>query len=140
MIMCRPDLSYSVVRYSQYSSKLHEIHYHAVSHMLKYLYQTHTGGIYYWRATPNMLLPKVPPHYSAMHMISCSMAAPNMLLMTFMHTWTWNGPPAQRPGDWLVVLTYVSLAAPSHTNQNCNQWLLNPPLKPNLLKRLTVEK
>ena len=61
MITCRPDLSYAVVRCSQYSSKPHEIHYHAVRHMLKYLYQTRTDGIYYWRATPNMMLPQVPP-------------------------------------------------------------------------------
>ena len=29
--------------------------------MLKYLYQTRADSIYYWRATPNMLLPKFPP-------------------------------------------------------------------------------
>ena len=62
MITCHPDLSYSVVRCLQYSAKPHEIHYHAVRHMLTYLYQTRTNGMYYWCATPNMLLPKVPPY------------------------------------------------------------------------------
>ena len=46
MITWRPGLSYSVVQCLQYSTKPHEIHYHAVRHMLKYLYQTRTDGIY----------------------------------------------------------------------------------------------
>ena len=61
MITCRPYLSYSVVCCSQYSSKPHEIHYHAVRHMLKYLYQTQIEGISYWRITPNESLPNIPP-------------------------------------------------------------------------------
>ena len=63
MVKCRPDLSYLVVRCLQYSSKPHEIHYHAVRHMLKYLYQTRTDGIYYWRTTPNGPNGRLPLHF-----------------------------------------------------------------------------
>ena len=48
MITCRPDLSYGVVRSSQYSACPHEIHYNGVRHMLKYLYHTKNDGIYFW--------------------------------------------------------------------------------------------
>ncbi|KAL7552295.1 hypothetical protein ACHAWF_018275 [Thalassiosira exigua] len=58
---CRPDLSYAVVRASQYSSFPAPIHYHGVRHALKYLYCTRDDGIYFWRTTPNDALPDVPP-------------------------------------------------------------------------------
>ncbi len=61
MITCRPDLSYGVVRSSQYSSCLAEIHYHGVGHMLKYLWCTRHDGIYFWRAEPREDLPEVDP-------------------------------------------------------------------------------
>ena len=61
MITCRPDLSYGVVRSSQYSACLAEIHYHGVRHMLKYLWFTRADGIYFWRPTPREDLPRKEP-------------------------------------------------------------------------------
>ena len=61
MVSCRPDLSYAVVRSSQYSVCLAEIHYHGVRHMLKYLWYTRDDGIYFWRPTPRLDLPAVDP-------------------------------------------------------------------------------
>jgi len=61
MITCRPDLSYAVVRASQYSACPHELHYNGVKHILKYLYLTRDNGLYYWRETPNKDLKYVPP-------------------------------------------------------------------------------
>ena len=46
MTTCRPDVSYGVVRASQYSVKPVPIHYHGVRHMLKYLWHTRDDGIY----------------------------------------------------------------------------------------------
>ncbi|KAL7545720.1 hypothetical protein ACHAWF_009070 [Thalassiosira exigua] len=57
---CRPDLSYAVVRTSQYSTCPAAIHYHGVRHALKYLYCTRGDGIYFWRTTPNDDLPDIP--------------------------------------------------------------------------------
>ena len=59
LVTCRPDLSYSVVRSAQNSTAPHEIHYHGVRHILKYLYLTRDDGIYFWRLEPNDSLPKV---------------------------------------------------------------------------------
>ena len=57
LVTCRPDLSYGVVRCAQHSVAPHDIHYHAVRHMLKYLYVTRDDGIYFWRTTLNESLP-----------------------------------------------------------------------------------
>jgi len=59
LLMCRPDLSYTVIRSAQNSAAPHEIHYHGVRHILKYLYLTRDDGIYFWRLEPNKDLPAV---------------------------------------------------------------------------------
>ena len=61
MITTRPDASYAIIRAAQHSACPHEIHYNELRHLYKYLYQTRTQGIYYWRTEPNMALPDVPP-------------------------------------------------------------------------------
>jgi hypothetical protein len=47
MVTCRPDISYAVVRCAQSSVCPAEIHYHAVKHILKYLYVTKDNGLHY---------------------------------------------------------------------------------------------
>ena len=61
MITTRQDTSYAIIRAAQHSACPHEIHYDGLRHLYKYLYQTRTQGIYYWRTEPNMALPDVPP-------------------------------------------------------------------------------
>ncbi|EJK59937.1 hypothetical protein THAOC_19786 [Thalassiosira oceanica] len=61
MVTCRPDLSYAVVRSSQFSSCPHEVHFQGVRHMLKYLLLTKDDGIYFWRRNPKPNLATVPP-------------------------------------------------------------------------------
>jgi len=61
LVTCRPDISPAVVRCSQACVNPHEIHFHAVKHVLKYLYLTKAEGLYFWRETPNDHLPDVPP-------------------------------------------------------------------------------
>ena len=60
MVTCRPDLSYGVMRASQANSCPAEIHYNGVKHMLKYLYNTKSDGIYFWRERPNSKFPPGP--------------------------------------------------------------------------------
>jgi hypothetical protein len=60
LVTCRPDISYAVVRCAQNSSCPVEIHYHAVKHILKYLYLTRHDGLHYWRPHPNDALPALP--------------------------------------------------------------------------------
>jgi hypothetical protein len=61
MVTCHPDISYAVVRSAQSSGCPAEIHYHAVKHILKYLYLTKDDGIHYWCSTPNDALPVAEP-------------------------------------------------------------------------------
>ena len=56
MVICRPDLSPTAVRFTQYSNKPAPIHSHAVRHAIKYLYMTREDGIYFWRPEPKNTL------------------------------------------------------------------------------------
>ncbi len=60
LVTCRPDISYAVVKCAQSTIAPHEVHYHALHHLLKYLYVTKSDGIYFWRQTPNILLQPTP--------------------------------------------------------------------------------
>jgi KUP system potassium uptake protein len=60
MTTCRPDVSHAVVKAAQFSSCPHEIHYHGVRHILKYLNKTKDEGITFWRATKRTDLPDAP--------------------------------------------------------------------------------
>jgi hypothetical protein len=52
MTTCRCDISYAVIKLSQYSVKPHKIHFEAIQQIYRYLYNTKDKGIYYWRKTP----------------------------------------------------------------------------------------
>ncbi len=60
LVTCRPGISYAVVKCAQSTIAPHEIHYHALKHILKYLYVTRNDGIYYWRQSRNTSLPPLP--------------------------------------------------------------------------------
>jgi hypothetical protein len=60
LVTCRPDISYAVVKCAQSLVKPHEVHYHALRHILKYLYTTKEDGIYFWRPCLNCNLPDKP--------------------------------------------------------------------------------
>jgi hypothetical protein len=69
LVTCRPDISYAVVCCAQNSVCPAEIYYHAVKHILKYLYFTQDDGIHYWCTTSNNSLPagNPPPINSTGH-------------------------------------------------------------------------
>ncbi len=60
LITCRPDISYSTIKLSQYSTRPAEVHFDAVKELYAYLRDTMDDGIYYWRKTPRMDLPVGP--------------------------------------------------------------------------------
>lgn len=57
MVTTRPDISFAVIKLSQYASSPAKIHYDAVKQIFKYLYHTKTRGIIYWRNQINATLP-----------------------------------------------------------------------------------
>ena len=61
LVTCRPDISHAVVRCAQNCICPHEVHYHAVKHVIKYLFLTKSEGLYFWRETPNDNLPDIAP-------------------------------------------------------------------------------
>ena len=62
MITCRPDLSFAVVKLTQFSACPSEHYFNGLRHCLKYLRATKSEGIHYWRTTPNTELEKGPTH------------------------------------------------------------------------------
>ena len=58
MITCRPDISFAIIKLSQYSARPAKIHYDALISLYQYLKHTKTDGIYYWRKRPRMDLQK----------------------------------------------------------------------------------
>jgi hypothetical protein len=74
MVCCRPDLSFATVKLSQHNTCSGKVHFDGVRHALKYLHQTCTEGLYYWRTTPRSELDSVPlPNILSMeHDLHCT--------------------------------------------------------------------
>ena len=52
MVTCRPDISFPLIKLSQYSANPAEIHFVALRQLYCYLRDTPDEGIYYWSKTP----------------------------------------------------------------------------------------
>ena len=59
MTTCRPDISFAVLKLTQYNHRPHRCHYKAIERVYQYLYATKAEGITYWRSHPNQRLPKM---------------------------------------------------------------------------------
>ena len=57
LVTCRPDISYSTIKLSQFSTAPAKIHFDALKDVFRYLKATADDGIYYWRSSPRMDLP-----------------------------------------------------------------------------------
>ena len=60
MVTCRPDISFSVLKLSQYSTKPHRIHFEAIKDVYRYLKHTSEEGIYFCRKNKRKDLPTGP--------------------------------------------------------------------------------
>jgi hypothetical protein len=57
MVTCRPDISFPLIKLSQYSTNPARVHYEAVQEIFYYLNCTKDEGIHYWRQHKNEDLP-----------------------------------------------------------------------------------
>ena len=60
LVTCRPDISYPIIKLSQYSTKPARIHFEALRGIYQYLKNTREEGIHYWRTMPRLDLPLAP--------------------------------------------------------------------------------
>ena len=60
MVTCRPDISYPVIKLSQYSNNPGDIHYKAIKELMHFLHDTIDDGIIYWQPKGNDILPPGP--------------------------------------------------------------------------------
>ena len=58
MVTCRPDISFPLIKLSQYSANPAKMHFVALKELYCYLRDTSSEGIYYWRKIPRIDLPK----------------------------------------------------------------------------------
>ena len=49
MVTCRPDISYALIKLSQYSANPAKSHFTALKAVYEYLRATKSEGIHYWR-------------------------------------------------------------------------------------------
>jgi hypothetical protein len=61
MTVGRIDISYPIIKLSQYSAMPSKAHYQAVKQIFVYLHATRDHGLTYWRPEPNMNLPYHEP-------------------------------------------------------------------------------
>ena len=60
MVTCRPDISFPLIKLSQYSTRPALEHFKAVQELYDYIRATISDGIYYWRKEPRLDLPLGP--------------------------------------------------------------------------------
>ena len=60
MVTCRPDISYPLIKLSQYSTKPARVHFEAVRNIYQYLKDTINEGIHFWRRVPRQDCPDIP--------------------------------------------------------------------------------
>jgi dUTP pyrophosphatase len=58
LVTCRPDISYPIIKLSQYSTRPQRIHFEALRTIYRYLHHTRNEGIYFWRKAPRKDLPQ----------------------------------------------------------------------------------
>lgn len=60
MVTCRPDISHSIIKLTQYNNNPAEVHYKAVLDIYAYLRDTQNKGLTYWKTSPDKSLPTAP--------------------------------------------------------------------------------
>ena len=60
LVTCRPDISFPLIKLSQYSTKPARLHFEAVKGIYQYLKDTKHEGIHYWRSKQSKDLPTAP--------------------------------------------------------------------------------
>ena len=60
MITCRPDISFPLIKLSQYNTHPAKIHFEAVRNIYRYVKATANDGIYYWRSSTRKDRPTGP--------------------------------------------------------------------------------
>jgi hypothetical protein len=79
-VTCRMDIGYAIAKLSKFSTHPAMAHYVAVKRLLRYLRQTRTYGLVYWRPKPITALPAIPfPHLHPLDEIDQQMPMPSSI-------------------------------------------------------------
>jgi Reverse transcriptase (RNA-dependent DNA polymerase) len=83
LVVARLEISFAVIKLSQYSSNPALIHYQATKNVFGFLNQTRADGLVYWRQKPREDLPEVsppPPRSSPINRLRTPSITPTTLL------------------------------------------------------------
>ena len=107
MVTCRPDISFPLIKLSQYSANPARIHYEAVINIFRYLNSSINDGIIYWRTEPMMSLPEgpTPTTYKDNYKIDPNINSTGPTNLQGMVDSDWAGDTAHRKSVSGIILT-----------------------------------
>ena len=107
LVTCRPDISFPLIKLSQYSANPARIHYEAVINIFRYLNSTIDDGIIYWRPAPMMDLPEgpVPITYKDNYNIDPTIISTTPTTLQGMVDSDWAGDTTHRKSVSGIILT-----------------------------------
>ena len=107
MVTCRPDISFPLIKLSQYSANPARIHYDAVISIFRYLNATLDDGLIYWRPEPMNALPKGPATkvYTDNHTIDGTLLHHDANTLQAMVDSDWAGDTTHRKSVSGIILT-----------------------------------
>ena len=89
MTTCRPDISFPLIKLSQYAQNPAKEHYEGIVRIFQYLQATIDRGIYYWRINPNSHLPhgNIPTPQKQTHYMPHASNDPSSTLIAMDSDW-----------------------------------------------------
>ena len=107
MVTRRPDISFPLIKLSQYSANPARMHYEAVINIFRYLKATVDDGLIYWRTSPMKDLPDgpLPKVYSDNYNIDQSIHPTNATTLQGMVDSDWAGDTNHRKSVSGIALT-----------------------------------
>ena len=105
MTTCRPDISFPLIKLSQYSQNPAKEHYEGVVRIFQYLKATINRGIYFWRPTSNSMFPpgQIPTPHKQTHQLPHAKDDSDITLTAMVDS-DWAGDTSHRKSVTGIVL------------------------------------
>ena len=112
LVVARLDISFAVIKLSQYGASPAPIHYQAIRHVFAYLNNTREEGLIYWRSTPRMDLPEInspAPRSNQLHCLERPVPISPHALLTYSDS-DWGSDASHRRSVTGVVILIAGAA------------------------------
>ena len=112
LVVARLDISFPVIKLSQYSASPATTHYQAILHVFAYLNNTREEGLIYWRKTPRQDLPDIappPPRSNPTDRLERPIAGSSTAILTYSDS-DWGSDASHRRSVTGVVILLAGAA------------------------------